>query len=126
MSASCHHQIIEVIACQAVWCCVALIADSWPVDGSMWIFTADGQPVPGSERVAFFLAAGKHSVGRQTGQGNDIELATDPSISRKHAELHVSALYVRAPPASVPSLQLTGARLIASVGATKQCDCTAY
>jgi hypothetical protein len=77
----------------------------------MWILTPEGQPVPGSERTAFCLAAGTHSVGRQTGQGTDIELATDPSISRKHAQICVGALNVSGVLSILPTLQLTGERM---------------
>jgi hypothetical protein len=76
----------------------------------MWIFTLDQQPAPGSEHRAFFLPAGTHSLGRQLGTGNDIELPTDPGISRQHAKLHVGALDVHGPLASIASLQLTGIR----------------
>lgn len=74
----------------------------------MWILRTEGDPVPGAEATAFFLAAGSLSVGRQTGKGIDIELANDPSISRRHAELIASTLDVHSPFSSLPSLQLNG------------------
>jgi hypothetical protein len=89
-------------------CCKACIASTQPASASMWIFTLDEQPAPGSEHTAFFLPAGTHSLGRQLGTGNDIELPTDPGISRQHAKLHVGVLDVHSPLASVSSLQLTG------------------